>query len=343
MEQETMEEMKKPRIVNQLPPLGFGNPDSSISHKKQLENGELSPEVDAALRVAILSGEAVVEVHNRDDGCIDGRPTEKLYDTTSGQKLDAPVDNSNHERAKVAGGGYITAQAMRLGAGVIGATIDNDLLNIGADLAQKEIYCGAHSGSHQHGDGTDCGANDKFPLILENALLFKDGVQAKTKELLEIAGVQFDETVYTQVLTNWQAALDKDGYFEGSTGASRLKNILATQDAARTPGEKPVAVTKHLRGDHNEDAIIVNYVQGTTMSQGTLKEILSEKFPENDDAHLAQVFVVDAWRIVELAQNAVDKEDFLRALYAGVAYQVATAATLTDGSLPMYTYTLASE
>ena len=337
------QEHAQPVTVIELAPMGYGNPESSISRKKQLESGELESEVDTAAQEFIISGEGIVEVQEHDDGCIDGRETLELYVTGGGDFYTKPADNSNHERAKVAGGGYITTQAMRLGVGRRGDSIDDDLALVGSDLAEKEIYCGAHSGAHQHGEGTDCGANDKFALILENGLTFSDQITASTEALVKAAGLEFHPEVLERVLANWQATLDDEGYFAGSTGASRLKTILATQAAATEAAgeEKPLAVTKHLDGDHNEDYIIVNYVEGTTFSQGAFADTLRESFPDKDDKNLAQAFVVDAWRVVELAEASVPEDEFETAMYAGVAYQVATAATLTDGTLKMFAYTQA--
>lgn len=55
---------------------------------------------------------------------------------------------------------------------------------------------------------------------------------------------------------------------------------------------------------------------------------------------LPQAFVVDAWRVVELAQLAgLSDETREAATYAAVLYQLATAATLTDGSQKIFAYT----
>lgn len=337
----TEKEHEQPITVTELAPLGFGNPNSSISRTKQLESGELPQEVDSAAQEFIISGEGIIPVQETDDGCIDGREALELYITEGGEFYTKPADNSNHERAKVAGGGYLTTQAMRLGVGMKGASIDDDLAATGADLAEKEVYCGAHSGAHQHGEGTDCGANDKFAPILQNGLHFREQIAGATEALIQTAGLEFKPELLERVYANWQATLNDEGYFEGSTGATRLKTILATQAAASEAAgvDKPLAVTKHLDGDHNEDYILVNYVQGSTFSQGALATALREQFPDTPDKNLAQAFVVDAWRIVELAKAGVPEGDFEAALYAGVAYQVATAATLTDGSLKLFTYT----
>jgi hypothetical protein len=74
------------------------------------------------------------------------------------------------------------------------------------------------------------------------------------------------------------------------------------------------------------------------MSQVKFAHTLSEEFPERASENLAQAFVVDAWRIVELAEASVEKDEVEEAIYAGVMYQVATAATLTDGSLRTFIY-----
>lgn len=326
--------------IQDLGIMGYGNDESSISHKKQLESGELSTEVDAKSQDIIFSSEALVDVNDSDDGCIDGRETYEVYSTENDEiQLKRLEDNSNHERAKVAGGGYITGQAIRLGIGWRGDSIDEDIAQLGTDFAEKGVYCGAHTGAHKHGEGTDCGANDKLPLILHNGLSYKDDMLGSTKALIETAGLEFNEAVFSEVLENWGRVLDDDTYFEDSTGASRLQRILATQAAASEDGRKPVAVTKHLDGDHNEDYIIVNYVGGKTFSQGILAKKLRTEFPDLADKNLAQAFVVDAWRIVELAQAASDEERFEAGVYAGVMYQIATAATLTDGSLKMFAYT----
>lgn len=313
--------------------MGYGNADSSISYDKQRQSGELSAEVDEASQAIIRSGEAMVAINNSDDGCIDGRETIEFYDADGAAK--PLTDNSNHERAKVAGGGYFTGQVIRLGVGVKGTSIDNDIAMLGADFAAQHVYCGAHTGAHKGGDGTDCGANDKLALILQNTFTYRDQILGSTKALIETAGLTFNPEVFENVLSAWQVVLDDEAYFAGSTGASRLQKVLNAQ-ASATEGDKPTGVTKHLSGDHNEDYIVVNYVDGITFSQGVLAQKLRAAFPENDDKHLAQVFVVDAWRIVELAKAAAGEEQFEQAVYAGVMYQVATAATLTDGSLKMF-------
>lgn len=334
-------EHEKETTVTEIAPIGYGNPDSAISYTKQLESGELSPQVDARAAELMTSGELLVPVDERDDGCIDGRPTESvlfLDDTNEFYERDA--DNHNHERAKVAGGGYITATAMRLGVGYKGQSINEDILETGSVLTSNEVYCGAHTGAHKHADGTDCGANDKLFTIFDTAAKFETEVSATTKALLEVAGLDFKPEVFNQVMQNWQEITKDAAYSEGSTGPSRLEATQAIVEVAHTENQpdKPLSVFKHLAGDHKEDYLVVNYVEGKTISQVKFADTLSEDFPELASENLAQTFVVDAWRIVELAKASVEESEVETAIYAGVMYQVATAATLTDGSLRTFIY-----
>lgn len=127
-----------------------------------------------------------------------------------------------------------------------------------------------------------------------------------------------------------------------------MQQTLAKHD------KKPLAVIKHLRGDHKEDFIVINYVAGKTFSQAVMRRELKTSFPDMPDHMLPQVFVVDVPRIIQLAGVIAEKNiaalrdsrpdvenpfEFATAvaLQAGISYQLATACTLTDGSLRTFT------
>lgn len=229
---------------------------------------------------------------------------------------------------------------MRLGAGIKGKSIDQDILATGAELTSKAIFCGAHTGEHQHANGTDCGANDKMLPIFNAALQHEESVAGTTKALIETAGLEFNKDTFDEVIANWRGVAEDEAYFAESTGTSRLKATQAIVEVAHNElqPEKPLSVFKQLAGDHKEDYIVINFVEGKTLSQVALADTLREEFPDLDSKNLAQSFVVDAWRIVELAKGTVADDRFEAALYAGVMYQLATAATLTDGSLRTFIY-----
>ena len=324
--------------VLEIDPLNYGNPDAKISYKKQIDSGELSPEVAERAAEIIRSGECLVDITEKDDGCIDGRTAEEvMYLNEEGELvISAVTPDDTHERPKIAGGGYMTSLAMYRSLYGSSSHVDSDLAKTTSILAGKNIYCGAHTGSHSQDDTTDCGANDKVETILQNGIGFRENIGKSVAALLEVAGVKYEDAVFGRVTSGWSTTLENAEYFSGSTGASRLDviNTSVQQAQIESGNDKPLAVTKHLGGDHKEDFIILNYVKGKTFSQAKFREKLSEAFPDIEDINLAQAFVVDVARIIELA-NAMGETDEEKeiALYAGIAYQLATAATLTDGSL----------
>lgn len=323
--------------IKEISPLGFSaNPGSAISYEKQVETGRLPEAAARSIEEYIYRGEGMQDITDTDDGCIDGRCAGRVsFPNGLGEFIrKRPIeDPSEHLRAKVAGGGYITSLAMLAGHGEASESMPTDLTSVMKSLAEKGLFCGGHNGEHGHGDVSDCGANDKFSQIIENGLYFQDVISSKTAALLEIAGIQPDQDISDTVFSNWVKAVNS-GYGKDSSGADRFKliedNLQEIQQAA-TPKDKPLAVTKDLKGDHKEAFIIINYLEGKTFSQPALMKHLSETHPDVE----AQAFVVDVQRIVTLAQAQAegDERAFNEALHAGIAFQLATAATLTDGSL----------
>lgn len=323
-----------PEVI-EIPPLGVGNPEAAISYEKQLASGELTPEAVQAAVTFITSSEGMRPLTDSDDGCIDGRPAGSVsfVDRDGKSHTNAITDASEHLRAKVAGGGYITSLAMRVGVGRASGLLENDLADIVSDLSRQHIYAGLHTGEHCHGAATDCGANDKFLPILESGVRYQDAIAANATALMKETGLTVATDALQAPFEHWGRAMGAQ-YGGESTGASRFAVIeagLRQAQAAEAPGDKPVAVKKDLRGSHKEDFIIINYREGETFSQAALNDYLAEHVPGVQ----AHAFVVDVPRLVVLAQalSHGDEEDFQAALFAGVAFQLATAATLTDGTL----------
>lgn len=329
-----------PIQATEINPLGFGNLGASISYDKQLDSGELSPEVVEAAIELIERGECMHAITDTDDGCIDGRPAKEVLfvDAQNHVSTRRIVDSSEHERAKVAGGGYITGLGISLGLGRSTDAIDQDIAHVAQQLASQGVYSGAHTGAHKHGESTDCGANDKIDTILRNGVKYKSQITESVEALINEAELDIDHRALDRVFDHWQHIEGDEAYFAGSTGASRLDAIKShLQESQDKSGDysKPLGVNKGLGGDHKEDFIIINYRDGETFSQHEFSEQLGAQFPDITEQKRAQAFVVDVPRIVTLAKGltADSPEEFNQALYAGVAYQLATAATLTDGSL----------
>jgi len=324
--------------VAEIPRLGYGNPDAKISYEKQLVSGELLPDVIVKAVEIIKSAECMKTVNGHDDGCIDGRPSQ--YEIS--YYIDQHPKAINHEHARVAGGGYITSLAMACGQDTLHESADIDLRNATENLDNQGTNCGAHTGEHRHGDNTDCGANDRLKIIFENSIINRGDIAQTSKTILDTAGFAFNQAIFDSVLNQWSKILTNDEYFSNSTGESRFGVIESKIIKAHknSQNEKPVANIKQLSGDHNEDFIILNFVKNQTFSQGKFAHLLAKYFPELDSKNHAQTFVVDIWRIVELAKANSKLDDssqqeatFKKSLYAGIIFQIATAATLTDGTL----------
>src|SRR5690606_5387623 len=117
--------------IVEIPELGYGDPDAKISLANKLESGELyEPAVSRGVEI-IRSGECMAGVTDPDDGCIDGRQAlYLLYPSLGTEGGFTEIDVTNpfeHKRAKVAGGGYITALVMKL-------ALDPHITHVNIDL-----------------------------------------------------------------------------------------------------------------------------------------------------------------------------------------------------------------
>lgn len=329
--------------VKELPRLGYGNPDAAIKYERVNDNKEQLDQMIGYAVETINSGGCMVEPTKEDDGCIDGRTTvEVTYIDVEGIQRTVSVEvNDGHERQKVAGGGYLTGLAMEIALRPPKEGIESVLRNVVETLGQNDIFCGLHTGTHgkpEYGQ-TDCGANDKFQQILETGLRYRSDIAKTTQALVMSAGANYYPDAQHASELGWEAALADESFFRHSNGETRNQMIVGALKQSQVVAEakEPLAVSKKLIGDHNERIILANFQEGKTFSQQMLRETLKKQFPDVSDEDLPQVFVVDVPRIVELAQGlATDSVEYQVALQAGIAYQLATASTLTDGSLRVF-------
>lgn len=342
-------EIMKEESVVEIASLGYGNPEAKISYKKKLENGEFQPEVIEAGVEVIKSGSCMVDITDPDDGCIDGRLTMHLLmpvrsrDKDEVDFADVESHGGHHSRYKVAGGGYITSLVMKLALDPEVKLLDEDLNGVAKHLTEQGIFCGTHTGGHIHDEGSvDCGANDKLEQILRRGGQLTEEVKGTISYLTSEfnLGVSFSESISDRSEAGLVETLGHPDYFAGSNGKSRFNVIMNTiaevQKSAET--DRPVSVSKHLGGDHNEAFIVLNTVKGKTFSQAEFQHKMLEKFPDLSPDKVPQAFVVDIPRIVDLAEAMAkgrdnEAEAKMIALYAGIAFQFAVAAELTDGTL----------
>jgi hypothetical protein len=340
-------ESMEPYRVLEVSPMGYGNPDAMIS----LAKNPLSKEIAEKSTELITSGSCMAKITDQDDGCMDGRGAIwAQFPDKFGRLVDDTVTPGKHLRAKLAGGGYLTSLAMKCALDSHDAKVDVELASVVATLTAQKIACGTHSGQHKNeGEGrTDCGANDNLDTIFEKGINYFGDITKTIEGIYTAVGLPYNEGTAHSVAAGWAGTIEHEGYFEGSTGESRheviMAGILEAQNSLGGGEDSPVAASKHLRGGHKEAFVVINFCEGQTFSQDSFRLQLAEQFPNMKEDQLPQVFVVDVPRIVKLAHAmARGREDetksFDTALFAGVAYQFATAATLTDGSLRTFIVT----
>ena len=156
--------------VTEIPPMGFGNPDANISYQ-EFDNEEMRPVVERAAEI-LTSDPPICKITDADDGCMDGRIVDALLFLLGIEGEDfnkVEVTNpGEHQRAKLAGGGYITSLAMNIGLRGSGVSVDFDIEKTAEILAEHNIFCGIHTGDHAKEGGVDCGACDQLPDNLMN-------------------------------------------------------------------------------------------------------------------------------------------------------------------------------
>jgi len=236
--------------------------------------------------------------------CIDGRHDPELDEAMLGPQ--------------VPGGAPGSALAYRLG-------VDKDDLTRGTFIGDAEMMLesylrlglspGGHRDDDVDGDGVGCGAIDGLQSVLDcmtNPRLVEDH-----KRLVKtILDVDFNRDHYLRVMGAGLVLQSRSqGYFHDRG------EILDLLDR-RAPGS-----VSTLRGKHQEAYLVVNLVEGTTMS--------SNRFASAHGG--AQAFGYDLWRsrqlvaaLFPLPTHQVDRERFI---HARVMLTIATLMALTDGSL----------
>lgn len=296
------------RIVDGLE---FG--EGAISHKERVE--EVGGEKMQAVEEALTSGELIVPIDVDaeghpvdDDGCGDGRVWKRVF-------RGAIEKFRSLRRAKVFGGGAAMATATTIG---LGTAVKDSLQNAFSNginlLKQAKIDFGGHTDSHSHGPNCGCGALDKAPAVIVNAVKYADQIKAS------ITGLGIETDGLDDVLSNYEdyaAQIPKNAV--DYSGADVMGKII---DSGK--------IVKELDGTHNEMYIVLNLVEGHTIDQDKVREL--------SDGDI-QVFVVDVWRLKSLANRLyADQSSEVRhkAFLSELVYTLGVAATLTKGDLPVY-------
>lgn len=243
-----------------------------------------------------------------DDGCGDGRGVKTVFKKV-GESLDYMKRSLN--RYKAFGGGLMMATAALIGMGEANDQPLQNLVQTSKDfLKRKRIPFGAHIDDHAHGDNCGCGAIDRAPLIINNAVLYRDNIVQAVGSL-------------TDNIEGLDSVCDEFESYANKTNDQPYSG-RKTMDEIVDDGK----VVKELEGPHLEIAIVINTVDGYTVNQDYIRKVSNDK---------AQVFAVDVPRLQQIAEKMFDNPDEQhRAFLSMLVYTLATAATLTKGDLPVF-------
>lgn len=336
-----MKEKEMPNFtVRELGPAGSG--EGKLSH-----NPEKYPEglLEHASEL-IRSQRCMAQITEEDDGCMDGRHAIRIaFPDGKGHFVIHEISEDDvHERAKMAGAGPMTGTMANLSAGKRGAHIDGDIESTCLYLAGCGVCGGSHTGPHGSEEKTDCGGNDAIVPITENGVRLGSRLEGRVSQHFELLGEQYSHADMAVVTERWHDALES-GYFEGSTGVSRLGAMRRAMEKWQHehPSEQPHSVVKDLDSDHQEAFIVYSYVEGYTFSQKKFRDLLHERYPEVPVEKLPEVFVLDIPRIQKIARAVCTDQNenldtilYQQTLTGTLLYQEAALTTLEDGSMPRF-------
>jgi hypothetical protein len=311
--------MFKVKVTKIVDGLGFGK--GSISHDDRTD-------VDAGLlakvEAAVTSEDILVPVDKDksgnmldDDGCGDGRGVRRVLEGATKEH------SRSLNRAKVFGGGSAMVAAIFIGIGKAkGKTLSEIFTMAIASLHERFASFGAHTDTHAQGDNTGCGAIDKAPAIIINAVEFQREISGAIASLgIDISGLDAIFSRYQDFAARVQ-------------GQTYIANEVMQEIASKGK------IIKELDADHREMYIVLNTKYGYTVNQRLIREVSDGK---------VQVFAVDVWRLQELVrklypidlaaeeslqQKTLDTQHI--AFLAELVYTLSVAATLTKGDLPVY-------
>lgn len=321
--------------------VGFG--DGSIGTATRLERGDLTAEaVDAAIDIVCTSEQAFVDVDPAitDDGCGDGRPVVETWVTDDeGNEIHY---SKSYARAKLFGGGLVVGASMWRainGTPEAGMTVLGDRSLVASELEKRGIKFGAHCDSHASGDACGCGAIDQYPAISAYVVKYKQQILDTLKAVFYKDAYGDVEPAVEQVIASYELLAANETYFSNASGAQTM-DLLADVKT----------VIKKLDGEHKEAIVVLNDVEGTTLDQPRMGELLRSRGVTES----VQAFAVDTWRgrmyadaLAQIAHEHGVSEDigYLKQVaYADFLIRtLAVAAKLTAGDLPVIARTRAGQ
>ncbi|HEX5796993.1 MAG TPA: hypothetical protein VFX86_01235 [Candidatus Saccharimonadales bacterium] len=314
-EQKTMTDYN----VIKLAPEGLRYGKGGISVEKRLADPEddLTPEIMGLVEEEISSGPILIPISRdkagrtlTDDGCGDGRAVNRIMRGVEFLK-------KSYNRAKVFGGGLTMGVAAEIGLGKAKRGIKSLYKSAARAFRDKGLDYGAHTDEGSNDKKCGCGAIDNAPAIVGNVDEYREFIKENVLALGEVFG-ETDEPATDEVISNF-IDYDRQQSNEDHSG-TEVMEVVAEE-------EKVVKELDSKLG-HREVAIVLNLMEGMTVDQEAVRRA---------SGGVAQVFAVDVPRLYKIANRRYnDPADRKKAVLSMLVYTLSTAATLTDGTLPVY-------
>lgn len=316
------------------------NADGISLAKRIKQDSELEKRLETILTKENLMQYIVPVDPHAPARCIDGRKTCNWEDMSEEKK--------SHLGPKIPGGTPHAALTQR----IVDATHLNRELHFEDDIKEvvklykkTGIGFGGHVDTHQNGWNTGCGAVDKINLILHK--LQRPEPQEQIRLLArEMMGKAYEGNHLVNEVIGSMLMLDavKPSYMPKEGGKAEneflykktVVKLLREEMADREEENVPA-----LEGDHNEVALVLNWVNGTTID--------NDRFCADNGGDI-QVFGWDIWEVYEEAarlypysmydapntqQEAVQNR--LKHVTTRILLGISTTMVLTDGSLKLIT------
>lgn len=295
-------------ITRKADGLGYGEGPIATRERTDVDEGTIAAGIEVIESPMILvdvdrdkNGEPI-----DDDGCGDGRGVLEVWEgfTRRFKSL---------RRAKVFGAGVAMSAADEIGSGrATGKSLKATFLGAIDRLKRAGLNFGGHTDDHAHGPNCGCGAIDKAPDIVRNAIKY----EGQIRESIHTLGIADDGL--DGIFGNYRAFDSAAPNYEDFSGAEVMGRV-----------QEDDRVTKRLEGDHKEFFIVLNMVSGKTVDQEAVRAATGGKL---------QAFAVDVWRLQEIAEKLHPEDPAAQhqAFMSKLVYTLAVGATLTKGDLPVY-------
>jgi hypothetical protein len=201
----------------------------------------------------------------------------------------------------------------------VGKTLSADLSATLKEFKKHGMVCGGHIDEGCTCGRTGCAGVDRIQGIFEK-LASPDAAKSLQKLTEKILGRAFDQKVFDGIVGQVKELQERESeYFDDGWRDNALAAVEKTAKGKHKPVEK-------LLGNHNEVAIIVNKVKGTTFK--------NTKFSQDTGGEI-QAFNYDFW-YVPVNAGKLYRDNAARRLKYTTCMVMIAAATLmviTDGTL----------